>query len=86
MLQVFQAQHLAEAHLVCNLLQAEGVDAGIRGKDLSSMLGVGSSAPGVLPTVWIFNSSESEKAHALVTRFTKGELGTSRGPSSSLHR
>jgi hypothetical protein len=62
MLQIFQAQHLAEAHLVCNLLQAEGIPAEVQGQDLSSTLGIGSSAPGILPTVWISNPSDSEKS------------------------
>jgi hypothetical protein len=81
MIQIFQAQHLAEAHLVCNLLHAEGVPAEVHGTDLSSTLGIGSSAPGILPTVWIADSSESERAQALILRFVKGERAASSGPS-----
>jgi hypothetical protein len=78
---IFEARHLAEAHLVCNLLQAEGIPAEVHGTDLSSTLGIGSAAPGILPTVWISNASDSEKAQALISRFARGELAASSGPS-----
>lgn len=81
MLQIFQAQHLAEAHLICNLLQAEEILAEVHGQDLSSTLGIGSSAPGILPTVWISGPSDFERAQALITRFKKGELATAGGPT-----
>jgi hypothetical protein len=81
MLHIFEAQHLAEAHLVCNLLQAEGVPAEVHGRDLASTLGIGSAAPGILPTVWISDASDSQRAHALISRFEKGELAASSGPS-----
>jgi len=72
MIKVFEAQHLSEAHLVCGLLQAKGIAAQTQGNDLFATLGVGSGVPGVLPTVWISDPSDSEKALALVSQFIKG--------------
>lgn len=81
MLQVFQGLHLAEAHLVCSLLQAEGIPAEVRGMDLATTVGMGSAVPGILPTVWIVDASDSGRASELIARFTKGEVTASFGPS-----
>ena len=79
MIQVFEAQHLAEAHLVSGLLQAEGIAGEIRGDNLFSTLGTGRDVPGVLPTVWISEPADVEKALALVAKFTRGELFSQSG-------
>jgi len=81
MIKVFEAQHLSEAHLLCGLLQADGISAEVRGHDLFSTLGMGSGVPGVLPTVWISDPSNSDKALALISQFTKGNTAISASPS-----
>ena len=81
MIKVFEAQHLSEAHLVCGLLQAKGIAAETQGNDLFATLGVGSGVPGVLPTVWISDPSDSEKALALVSQFIKGNATQATGAS-----
>jgi hypothetical protein len=73
MLRVFQGRHLPEAHLVCALLQAEGIGAEVRGSELFTAVGLGSSAPGMLPTVWISDPADSARANALIARFNAGE-------------
>jgi hypothetical protein len=78
---VFQGQHLAEAHLVCNLLRAAGIVAEVQGNERYTTVGLGSSVPGMLPTVWIPNHFDSERAQELIARFTKGELNQACGSS-----
>jgi hypothetical protein len=82
MIQVFEAQHLAEAHLVSSLLQAEGIRGEIRGDNLFSTLGTGTDVPGVLPTVWISEPADAEKAFALVAKFANGASLAHPGDSS----
>ena len=81
MIKVFEAQHLSEAHLVCGLLHSKGISAEIQGSDLSPILGVGFGVPGVLPTVWISNPVDSERALGLVSQFLKGNSSDTASPS-----
>jgi hypothetical protein len=81
MIKVFEAQHLSEAHLVCGLLQAAGIDAKIEGDNLASMVGTGIDVPGVLPKVCISDSSKSEQALALISRFQNGDSTLATAPS-----
>lgn len=73
MIRVYQGKHHAEAHLVCGLLQAEGIPAVVRDEHPARAM----EAPGVLrPTVWILDITGLEKALAVVTRYRRdGQAG-----------
>ena len=79
---VFEAQHLAEAHLVNGLLQAEGINAEVRGDTLFTTLGTGTDVPGVLPSVWVSNPAIVARALAIVAKFAKGESFAQTGAQS----
>jgi len=81
MIKVFEAQHIPEAHLVCSLLQSEGISAEIKGENLSSIIGTGIDVPGVLPTVWISDPAKSEQARTLVSKFLKGDSFSTSAPT-----
>lgn len=69
---VYQGQHLPDVHLVCALLQAEGIAAEVRGQELGTAIGLGSAVPGILPEVWVAGPAEAERAKPIVGRYTKG--------------
>jgi hypothetical protein len=74
MIKVFEAQNLPEAHLVCGLLQADGINAEVRGDTLFSTLGTGTDIPGVLPTIWVSRSEDAAKASDIVSKFNRGDI------------
>lgn len=74
MLKVFVAQNPVQAHLVQGILEAEGIDAEVRGEALFTTLQGGSAMPATLPTVWISDDDQAIQARALVERFSGSEL------------
>lgn len=82
MKRVFIARHSAEAHFVRGLLETEGIQAEVRGEDLSGVRGGVPVTPDTSPSVWIVEDSEAEHAHTLVTRYETG-AGLESGASSS---
>lgn len=73
MLSVFEGQHHAEAHFVQGLLEAEGVDALVRGESLFTTVEAASAIPGMRPAVWIRDESQAGKAREILARYAKGE-------------
>jgi hypothetical protein len=82
MKRVFIARHSAEAHFVRGLLETEGIQAEVRGEDLSGVRGGVPITPDTSPAVWIVEDSEAEQAGALVKRYETG-TGLESASSSS---
>ena len=72
---VFVAQHHAEAHFVCGVLQTHGFTAEVRGESLFTTIGGSSVIPGAAPEVWVAESAQVDRALELVRRFVHGEAG-----------
>lgn len=75
MQKVFVAQNHAEAHLVRGLLEAEGIEAEIRGEALSTLQG-GLAVLELRPSVWVRGEARIAQAHERVAQFLKGEIAT----------
>ncbi len=73
MRQVFVAQHPTEAYFVKDLLEREGIDAEVRGEALFGMRGEAPVTPDTLPSVWVSEERQSEKALAVVAAYRRGD-------------
>jgi predicted RNA-binding Zn-ribbon protein involved in translation (DUF1610 family) len=82
MVKVFVAQHHAEAHLVCALLRADGIEAEVRGEVLFTTVEAASVIPGARPEVWVSDPAQIPRATVLITRFSKGETAAGESASS----
>lgn len=65
------AKQAVEAHLIKGFLEANGVDAEVRGAMLTSGLG---ELPGDVCTVWVLEDGQYERANQLVIAFLNGSL------------
>ncbi len=80
MKQVFVAGHVAEAHLVRGLLEAEGIKAEVRGDALFGARGEAPVTPETCPSVWVLDDGQVPRALLLVQRFEQGgEPAAARG-------
>ena len=66
MLKVFIAAHPAEAYMVKGLLESEGIEAVVRGEALFSARGLTSVTPDTLPSVWVADPDDADRALALI--------------------
>lgn len=69
MKRVFVARHPIEAHLVLGILESEGIVAEVRGEALSWALGEIPITMDSLPSVWVLDDSQADRAAALVIRY-----------------
>ena len=69
---VFIARHPTEAHLVKNLLELEGIESELQGEALFGALGALAITEDTLPSVWIREDSQLEKALGIVSRYEQG--------------
>lgn len=72
MKRIFIARHPAEAHFVKGLLQSEGIQATVRGEDLSGVRGGVPVTHDTSPSVWILDDAEFESAATLIRRYESG--------------
>jgi hypothetical protein len=72
MKQVFIARHPAEAHLVKGLLESEGIEATVRGEELSGVRGGVPVTPDTSPSVWVLDDSQIERATAIISQYDSG--------------
>ncbi len=73
MIQVFIAQHPFEAHFVKGLLEANGIEAEVRGEALFGALGELPITLDSLPSVWIVDDGQQRKALAVIATFEGGD-------------
>jgi hypothetical protein len=66
MRKVFIAAHPAEAYMIRGLLESEGIDAIVRGEALFSARGLTSVTPDTLPSVWVLDPGQAERALELI--------------------
>jgi hypothetical protein len=77
MKQVFLAMYPGEAYVVRALLESEGIAAILQGYPPGG-------APGALPTVWVVEDSQVEKALATIATYEQGgESGMGKGQAWS---
>ncbi len=75
MIKVFTAQNHAEAHLVKGLLEAEGIQAEVRGDALSTLEG-GLAVESFRPSIWVPKDHHLGNATELVERFSRRQPST----------
>jgi hypothetical protein len=71
--QVFIAQHPTEAYFVKDLLEAQGIDAQVRGEALFGMRGEAPVTPDTLPSVWVLERSQAEEALTIIAAYRRGD-------------
>lgn len=74
MKRVYVARHPLEAHLVKGLLDAEGIEAFVRGEDLFGARGEVPVTSETCPSVWIVDDDLFEKAEEFVLAYSRGQV------------
>ena len=80
MKRVYIACHVTDAHLLRGLLEAEGIDAIVRGQHLFTVRGRVPIASDTLPSVWIVDDEDFDRARQLCADYasrqpTPGPIG-----------
>jgi hypothetical protein len=73
MIKVFVARHPTEAHLVKSLLELEGIAVEIHSEALYGALGGTVIASDTLPSLWVQEGSQADKAIEVVRRYVSGQ-------------
>ena len=81
MRRIFVAAHPTEAHVIRGLLESEGIDAVVRGEALFSARGLTPVTPDTLPSVWVVDPADAERALALIAGPSAGGAYTGRDRS-----
>lgn len=76
MLQVFVAQHLPEAHFLCGLLEASGIESEVRGEALFTTIGGAATIPGASPEIWVARPDQVAQARVIIRGYVKGIAST----------
>jgi hypothetical protein len=72
MKKVYIAKHLTEAHLIKGLLESYSIFCEVRGEVLFGVRGEVPMTTDTLPSVWVNDDDDFEKARAIVTDYDKG--------------
>ena len=75
MKKVYVAKNPADAHLLKALLGGEGIQAEVIGEFLYSCRGEVPISPDSLPSVWVVDDSECEKAEEIIKLYRLAENG-----------
>ena len=75
MKKVYIAKNPADAHLLKALLEGEGIQADVIGEFLYSCRGEVPISRDTLPSVWVIDDSDSEKAEELIRQYRLTENG-----------
>jgi len=75
MKKVYVAKNPADAHLLKALLEGEGIPSDVIGEFLYSCRGEVPIAPDSLPTVWVVDDSDHEKAVEIIRQYRLAENG-----------
>lgn len=76
MKQVYLAEDPVEAHIVVELLKAEGIAATVQGEHLFAIRGV---VPLDYPTVWVVDEDDYERARELALEYDRGRYTAQEG-------
>ena len=82
MKKVYIAKHPTEAHLIKGLLESYSISCEVRGEDLVAVRGGVPMTTDTLPSVWIHDDDDFEKARAIVTDYDRGDKDHAPGKSS----
>jgi hypothetical protein len=69
MKKVYVAQGSVEAHMVKEFLEAQGIPAIIQGEDLYAIRGGVPMTSDTLPSVWVLQDDQFDRAKELLTEF-----------------
>jgi putative signal transducing protein len=78
MRRIFIAAHPTEAHMIRGLLEYEGIEAIVRGEALFGARGLTPLTPDTLPSVWVIDPADAERALALIEAPRSGRSSGSR--------
>jgi hypothetical protein len=70
MKQVYMAESPIEAHMVVDLLRAQGIEAVVQGEEL---FGIRGAVPISYPTVWVLDEDDYERGRALALAYDRGQ-------------
>jgi hypothetical protein len=71
MKQVYLAENPIEAHMVADLLQAEGIEAVVQGEHIFAVRG---ALPVSYPTVWVLDEDDYDRARQLALDYDHGSF------------
>ncbi|MCI5141167.1 MAG: DUF2007 domain-containing protein [Candidatus Electrothrix sp. ATG1] len=69
MVKIYTAQHVAEAHLIKGLVEAQGIPCEVMNENLSSLRGELPMTDETAPTLCIFDESQFEEARAIIAEY-----------------
>lgn len=75
MKKIYLAENPADAHLLKALLEGEGIRADVVGEFLYSCRGEVPIAPDSMPSVWVIDDSDFEKAEEIIRGYRLTENG-----------
>ena len=75
MKKVYIAKNPADAHLLKALLEGEGIAADVIGEFLYSCRGEVPISRDTLPSVWVMDDADSEKAEEIIRQYRLAENG-----------
>jgi len=73
--QVYLAENPIEAHIVVDLLQAQGIEAVVQGEHIFAIRG---AVPISYPTVWVLDEDNYDRARELALDYDRGQYTPSR--------
>jgi hypothetical protein len=76
MKQVYLAENPIEAHMVADLLEAEGIAAAVQGEHLFAIRG---AVPISYPTVWVLDEDDYGRARELALNYDRGQYDVQGG-------
>ena len=82
MKKVYIAKHPTEAHMIKGLLESYGISCEVRGEALFGVRGEVPMTADTLPSVWLYDDDDFEKARAIVADYDKGDKDHAPGKSS----
>lgn len=68
---IYTANNPAEAHLVKGIIESYGIKCEVRGEHLFGARGELPITPETLPSVWIFDDNEYQKARQLIEEYDR---------------
>jgi hypothetical protein len=86
MKKVFVAQHPTEAHLVKGLLESHGIAAEVQGESLFGARGEAPITADTLPSLWVLDDSQVEKAIQILRVREEGEPWQCAGCGEAIER
>jgi len=78
---VYVARHPTDAHLFKGILEAQGIEALVRGEALFGARGEAPVTFDTLPSVWVMDDDDVDRARALADEYAKGDTAAEPRPT-----